>query len=239
MIRAVPGNGRRALGLLSALALSAACGGHTTSPTPMLAVQCAAVPPGGAAPLSVAFTVDVRNAPGPLAFDISYGDGARSSDPDARHLYAAAGEFVASITASSGGQAARCSVPVSVSAPAPAPSGDNAWPDASFRTTPVAVGSAISGRAPLTVQFNMCRSYDPEDDPLYFRMDLDGDGDFEYFGPTGADCRHEAVYAAGVRTVTLCVTDFDCPADAPWCPDLPRYRIHPYQCQSYVVTATP
>jgi hypothetical protein len=206
----------------------------------MLALQCAAVPPGGAAPLSVAFTLDVQNAPGSLAFDIAYGDGARSSDPDARHVYSAAGEYVASITLSSGSQTARCSVPIAVSAaPSPTPTGDNGWPNASFRTTPAAVGSAIAGKAPLTVQFNMCRSSDPEDNPLYFRMDLDGDGAYEFFGPTGADCRHEAVYAAGTRSVTLCVTDFDCPADAASCPDLPRYRIHPYQCQGYTVTATP
>jgi PKD repeat protein len=239
MRRAESGRCRRACGLVAALALSTACAHDTTAPTPTLAIQCAAVPPGGAAPLSVAFTLDAQNAPCPLTFDISYGDGARSVDPDARHLYSAAGEYVASITLSSGNQTARCSVPISVSPPAPPPAGDNGWPNASFRTTPAAAGSTINGRAPLTVQFNMCRSSDPEDNPLYFRMDLDGDAAYEFFGPTGADCRHEAVYAAGTRTVTLCVTDFDCPADAPWCPDLPRYRIHPYQCQSYTVVATP
>jgi len=202
-------------------------------------MQCAAVPAGGAAPLSVAFTLDVQGAPAALAFDISYGDGARGTDPDARHVYTTAGAYVASITLTSGNQTARCSVPISISSPAPVPPVDNGWPTASFRTTPPAVGSTITGKAPLTVQFNMCRSFDPEEDPLYFRMDLDGDGAFEMYGPTGADCRHEAVYPAGTRTVTLCVTDFDCPADAAWCPDLPRYRVHPYQCQSYSVVATP
>src|SRR5512143_1092730 len=158
MGKAKSGRSRRACGLIAALALSTACDHQTTAPTAMLAIQCAAVPAGGAAPLSVAFTLDVQNAPGALTFDISYGDGARSGDPDARHVYSAAGEYVASITLSSGTQTARCSVPISVSTPTPAPTGDNAWPNASFRTTPVAAGATITGRAPLTVQFNMCRS---------------------------------------------------------------------------------
>jgi PKD repeat protein len=221
------------------VAAGAACSRGTTTPTPVLAIQCAAVPSGGAAPLSVAFVLDVQNASGPLAFGISYGDGAQGNDPDVRHVYSAAGEYVASFTLSSGNRAARCSIPISVAPPSPVSPVENGWPNASFRTTPSAVGATITGKASLTVHFNMCQSSDPEGDPLYFRMDLDGDGTYELFGPTGADCRHEAVYAAGTRTVTLCVTDFDCPADAAWCPDLPRYRVHPYQCQSYTVVATP
>jgi len=86
------------------------------------------------------------------------------------------------------------------------------------------------------VQFNLCRSADPDGDRLYFRMDLDGDGAYELFGASGADCRHETTYAAGTRSVTLCVTDVDCPS-SPLCEGAPR--LHPFQCMSYTVTATP
>ena len=230
---------RRSVALALAAAAASACSrGTTTQATPAMALQCAAVPPAGPAPLSVAFALDVQNAPGPLAVGVSYGDGGQGGDPNARHVYSTPGEYVASITVTAGNQTARCSIPISVVPASPLPPAENRWPDASFRTTPPAVGTTITGRAPLTVQYNMCRSTDPDGDPLYFRMDLDGDGQYEHFGPTGGDCRHEAVHPAGTRSVTLCVTDFDCPPDAV-CDDLPRYRIHPYQCQGYTVVATP
>ena len=121
---------------------------------------------------------------------------------------------------------------------APSPETENRWPDPSYRTTPAAVGSSITGRAPLKVLYNLCRSQDPDGDGLFFRMDLDGNGSYEHFGTTGADCSHEATYAVGTRTVALCVTDGYCPA-WPLCEDLPRWRFHPYQCMSYEVSATP
>jgi len=40
----------------------------------------------------------------------------------------------------------------------------------------------------------------------------------------------------GTRTVTVCVTDVNCPS-WPICWDYPP--IHPYQCRSYTVTAVP
>lgn len=61
---------------------------------------------------------------------------------------------------------------------------------------------------------------------------------YELFGATGADCRHEATYPVGTRTATICVTDVDCPS-WPLCDDAARGRLHPYQCMSYTVTATP
>jgi PKD repeat protein len=208
-----------------------------TDATAPLSVDCAAAPASGAVPLTVAFGLDVRNATGAASFSISYGDGAQGNDPDARHVYTVAGDYVASITVTAGGQTARCWVPIAVT-PAPGtPATENRWPEPSFRTTPPAVGDAITGKAPLTVQFNMCRSLDPDGDPLFFRMDLDGDGVYELAGATGGDCRHEAAYAVGARTVTLCVTDVDCPG-WPSCSDIARLRLHPYQCQSYSLTAT-
>jgi hypothetical protein len=68
-------------------------------------------------------------------------------------------------------------------------------------------------------------------------MDLDGDAAWEHFGTTGADCSHEATYDIGTHTATVCVTDGNCPS-WPLCDDLPRWRLHPYQCTTYEVTAT-
>ena len=63
-----------------------------------------------------------------------------------------------------------------------------------------------------------------------------GDGAFEFTGSSGADCRHLATYAVGTRTVTICVTDVNCPS-WPICWDDPP--LHPYQCRSYTVNAVP
>lgn len=225
--------------LATAVAASPACQETTTEPAPALAIQCSASPASGPAPLSVGFGVDIANATGPVSISISYGDGAQGSDPDARHQYQDPGEYVASITVTAGAETARCSIPISVAAapaPTPTPPQDNRWPEPSFRTTPAASGSSISGKAPFTVSYNLCRSVDPDGDRLYFRMDLDGDGAYELFGASGADCRHEATYAVGARTATVCVTDVDCPS-WPLCDHAPR--LHPFQCMSYVVTAVP
>jgi PKD domain len=208
---------------------------------PALTIECAALPASGPAPLSVAFGLDVKNAVGAFSVSLSYGDGAQGTNPDARHVYAVAGDYVAAITVTAGAETARCSLPIAVAGgplPTPSPGADNQWPDPSFRTQPAAVGSSITGKAPLSVLYNLCRSQDPENDGLFFRMDLDGDGTFEWIGTTGADCSHSATYAAGTRTATVCVTDGDCP-NWPLCEDLPRWRFHPYQCMSYTVTATP
>jgi PKD repeat protein len=236
----MPRHTRLAVVLVLAVGGSPACQKETTTQSaPPLKIQCSANPASGQAPLTVAFGLDVANALGALTVAISYGDGTQGTDPDARHVYTAAGDFVASFTVTAGVETARCSVPLSVApgpAPTPTPAVENRWPDPSFRTTPPASSSGITGKAPFTVQYNLCRSTDPDGDRLYFRMDLDGDGSYEFSGATGADCRHEATYSAGTRTVTLCVTDVDCPS-WPLCADRPR--LHPFQCESYSVTATP
>lgn len=230
--------------LATVLALAAvslhACQKTTTEATPPLGLSCSANPAAGSAPLTVAFALDVAHALGTPTISISYGDGTQGTDPDARHVYATAGDFVASFTVTAGTETARCSVPVSVApglAPTPPPAALNSWPDAWFVTNPSAdVYNAITGKAPLSVSFNMCRSSDPDGDRLSFRMDLEGDGVYELVGVTGADCRHQTTYAVGARTATICVTDVDCP-DWPSCERAPKF--HPYQCMSYTVTATP
>ena len=217
------------------------CSNGTTEATPALAIECAAIPPSGPAPLTVAFGLDVKNAVGTLQVSLSYGDGTQGTDADARHVYSAPGDFVASITVSAGVETARCSVPIAVApaaAPSPGPDLENRWPDPFFRTNPPASGSTITGKAPLAVRFNLCQSQDPDGDGLFYRFDLDGNGAYEYVGTTGGDCSHEATYPVGTRTATVCVTDGYCTA-WPLCEDLPRNRFHPYQCMSYTVTATP
>jgi PKD repeat protein len=222
--------------LILALAL-AACEDSATDATPPLEISCTAIPPAGFAPLSVVFGLDVTNAAGGFTVRLDYGDGTQGTDPAARHVYRSAGSYAASITVTSGSQSARCSMPIRVVEEQPPPLIDNRWPDPSFRTTPAADGSSVSGPAPLAVLYNLCRSQDPDGDGLFFRMDLDGDGAWEHFGTTGADCSHEATYGVGMHTATVCVTDGNCPA-WPLCDDLPRWRYHPYQCMTYDVRAT-
>lgn len=227
--------------LAAAAAVLPACQTTTTEAPPPLAINCSAIPPSGQAPLSVAFGLDVMNALGTLGVSISYGDGAQGTDPNARHVYSVPGDYMASITVTAGAETARCSLPISVAptpalTPSPTPVPPNRPPDALFLTVPAASGTSIRGKAPFLVSFNMCRTTDPDGDRLLFRMDLDGDGRFEVFGSSGADCRHEMTYAVGMRTATLCVADVGCPS-WPICWDYPP--LHPYQCRSYSVTAMP
>jgi hypothetical protein len=230
---------RARVALVIAACALPACQETTTEPTPPLVITCSAAPMAGPAPLDVGFGLSIQNAEGALAVAVSYGDGTQGTNPDARHVYSAAGEYMASITVSAGTQTARCSIPISVApapSPQPTPQAQNRPPDAEFRTTPPASAGLILGKAPFHVNFNMCTTTDPDDDRLLFRMDLDGDGNLEYRGSSGADCRHEATYAVGTRTVTLCVSDVNCPS---W-PLCEAYApLHPFQCRSYTVTATP
>jgi hypothetical protein len=210
----------------------------TTESTPTLAIRCSANPTSGPAPLSVAFGLDVAGAVGTISVAIQYGDGTQGTNPDARHVYAGPGEYMASLTVSAGVETARCSLPISVApapAPTPTPRTSNQPPHAKFKTNP-ASGAALTGTAPFHVDYNMCMTVDPDGDELLFRMDLDGDGNFEFHGSSGADCRHGVSYAVGTRTATQCVTDVDCPS-WPLCQDYPP--LHAFQCRSYSVTAVP
>lgn len=211
----------------------------TTQATAPLAVGCSANPTAGPAPLTVAFGLDVANALGAITVAIQYGDGTPGTDPDVRHVYGVAGDYMASFTVTAGIETARCSVPISVApapAPTPTPRAANQPPVPEFRTTPATSGSSLTGTAPFRVEFNLCRTVDADGDALYYTMDLDGDGGFEFHGATGVDCRHAATYAVGTRTATVCVTDKDCPS-WPLCDDYAP--LHPFQCRSYTVTAVP
>ena len=216
---------------LAALALGLPACGTETVVTPSLNAACAASPSSGQAPLVVSFSLNVAGAEGAIGVRIDYGDGASGSEIGAPHTYVGAGSYTASFSVSTPTQSALCSTPVRVEAPPPAPptppAGPNQAPIAVFRTNPVPDASDVfAGTTPLTIFFNMCPSSDPEGDPLFFRMDLDGDGTFEEEGATGADCRHSHDYdVPGTYVPRVCVTDLT----------TSRTPAHPYQCHDYVV----
>jgi len=230
------------IGLAFAVAALLAAGGPgcnkgDTLASPTLTAECAAAPASGTAPLTVAFSLNVSGAQGAFTVAVSYGDGASGTTPDQPHTYAAPGSYTAAFTVKTTLQSALCSTTVTVSpTPAPTPTPPNQPPDAVFKTNPDALGGTITGKAPLDAAFNMCTTTDPDKDPLSFKMDLDGDGAFEHQGSTGADCRHDTTYAVGTRKATICVTDIAC-TTWPACAGAPL--LHPYQCRSYTVVATP
>jgi hypothetical protein len=214
-----------------------ACQKGQTVTAPSLTAQCAASPGSGTAPLTVAFTLNVAGAQGAFSVAIDYGDGTKGTEPDRPHVYTSAGSYTPSFTVTTSTQSARCSAAVTVAAPAPTPTpGPNQPPQAVFKTKPSASGSTISGKAPLTVEFNLCLTEDPEKDPLRYTMDLNGDGAYEFQGSTGADCRHPATYGVGTHPATICVTDIAC-TTWPACAGYPT--LHPLQCRGYSVVVGP
>ena len=235
----MPHNGRVGLsrtvarGLLAVGALAFGCG-RSAVVEPSLSATCAALPASGPAPLLVGFSLNVAGAHGNVTININYGDGSNGTDVAAVHRYADPGSYTAAFTVTTSSQSALCTTPVRVEAaaavapqPVPPPNdGPNQPPDAVFRTTPdPGPGGGFTGRPPLTIQFNLCTSSDPEHDPLRFRMDFQGDGDFELSGPTGADCRRSFSYPAGSFSPRICVTDLSSGLDP----------LHPDQCRTYSV----
>jgi hypothetical protein len=184
----------------------------------------------------VSFSLNAAGAQGTMSVRIDYGDGAAGTQVSAPHTYAEPGSYTASFSVSTPTQSALCSAPLRVEAapaasPAPAatptPAAGNRAPTAVFNTNPdPAANDVFTGVPTFTVTFNMCRTTDPESDPLNFRMDLDGDGVFEVDGPTGSDCRRSFSYARfGIYVPRVCVTDLLSS----------RSPAHPYQCRNYVV----
>ncbi len=199
--------------------------------TPSLGVSCEARPSSGAAPLAVAFLVAVSGADGAFSVAVSYGDGANGSDPDAPHTYLTEGTFTASFTVATATQSARCATSITVGpgpAASPSPTG-NQPPNAIFKSTPAAVNGTISGTAPFSVRFNMCASWDPDGDLLWFLMDFDGDGVFDSVGTTGANCRKDFVYRAGSFRARMCLHDMLPSGEA----------LHDDQCHVFNVVAAP
>ena len=203
-----------------------------TITAPTLSATCSAQPSTGSAPLPVSFALGVSGAEGTFRVDVSYGDGANGTDPDAPHTYSAAGVFTAAFTVATSTQTARCSTVVTVmppnNGPTPPPSG-NQPPHPVFKSVPLANHGTITGTAPLSVRFNMCLSADPDGDKIYFTMDFNGDHDIDQGGTTGGNCRRDHVYTAGTWTAYNCVRDIDANGQA----------LHDDQCATYTVVATP
>lgn len=219
------------LGLALGFVAGPGCDKKETVVAPALSATCEARPASGQAPLTVSFALNVAGAEGPFTVSISYGDGATGTNPDLPHTYATAGSFTASFEVTTATQSARCATAIGVTAgtsPGSPPVG-NQPPAAVFKSTPDAVRGEIAGTAPLAVRFNMCASTDPEKDTLYFLMDFDGDGKWEVHGTTGASCRRDNTYALGTYKAVNCLADVG-PDGVP---------LHPYQCHSYTVKATP
>jgi hypothetical protein len=224
------------LPLVAAGVLAVACGDTKSVVVPSLTATCVARPSSGTAPLPVNFTLDVSGAQGAMSVAINYGDGAAGTDPTAQHVYAAPGSYTATFTVTTPGQSALCSTAVRVDAPvAPSPSPIeptvNLPPDPVFATAPDAsAGGEFYDSIPFTIMFNMCRTTDPEHDPLRFTMDFEGDGITEVDGTTGADCRRSFTYEVkGIYRPKVCVTDLG--SD--------RLPQHKFQCKVYEVTARP
>jgi hypothetical protein len=160
---------------------------------------------------------------------VSYGDGTSGTSPDLPHTYAAAGVFTPAFTVTTATQSARCSATVTAmpsTVPSPPP---NQPPNPVYKSTPDAVGSTISGTAPLGVRFNLCASTDPEGDRLYYHYDFGGDGKSDWGGTTGAHCRVDHVYAAGTWRSRTCLHDTDANGEA----------LHDDQCRFFTVVAAP
>jgi hypothetical protein len=172
----------------------------------------------------------VSGAEGPFSVSLAYGDGTTGVNPDVPHTYVVGGVFTAAFTITTATQSARCATTVTaLPSTVPSPPTTNQPPIPVFKSTPDAVGSTLSGTAPLSVRFNMCASSDPEGDPLYFLMDFDGDGKIDWEGLTGAHCRADHVYAAGTWKARNCLHDIDADGEAR----------HDDQCRIYSVVVTP
>jgi hypothetical protein len=218
--------GRAAIAALCALGVTVA-GCHDSPTSPAMSATCEAQPSTGAAPLAVRFLLSVAGAQGPFAIAVAYGDGTAGADPDAVHTYTAAGRYAASFTVSTATQSARCAATVTVAVQPPPP--PNQPPQAVYKTSPRDVSGVVSGKAPFDVTLNMCASSEPENDPLYFLIDFEGDGHWDSRGTTGAACRKTNTYAAGTYHPLLCLHDMG-PTGEP---------LHDDQCRSYTVVANP
>lgn len=74
--------------------------------------------------------------------------------------------------------------------------------------------NVIVGTSPLELDVNLCRSVDPDEDPILFTIDADGDGTLDEAGTHGGNCRRTFTYTAEAGQVRelspiVCVVDVD------------------------------
>lgn len=144
----------------------------------------------GPKPLTVNFTgSDSSDADGSIVnYSWNYGDGNSSNSVDPSHTYTSSGIYTATLTVTDNdGLTDSDSVIITV-----------------LNASPVAIISAnpLSGEAPLLVSFDASSSYDPDGTISAYSWDL-GDG----ATATGSSTSH--IFAEGLYTVTLTVTDND------------------------------
>jgi hypothetical protein len=236
------GGDRRGAWYLALLVLPLAlpaCQSETPAAASSLTVACSAAPPSGPAPLDVSFQVNVAGAAGAINVQINYGDGTTGTDVARSHTYATAGTYTATFSVSTASQSALCTTTIRAEphvyvdpTPPPPTGGANRPPDVVFHADPDPEPGFLfrSTQPRFTIGFNVCQSSDPEGDDILYQMDLDGDGDFEVNGATGADCRRSHTYTRrGTTRPQVCVTDL--------APSLqPR---HNFQCRTYTVVLRP
>jgi hypothetical protein len=216
----------RTLACLLALVLPACQ--EDTPTTPAMSATCEARPATGPVPLVVSFLLNISGAQGTTTVAISYGDGQSGTNPSAPHTYSNGGSYTASFDVTTSTQSARCSAVVTATGTA-GPSGGNKPPNAVFKVSPGEVGGRVTGKAPFTVNFNMCPTSDPEGDELYFLFDFDGNGTFDFGGITGFHCRADRTYAVGTYKPEICVHDRNAA----------RIPLHDDICATYTIDATP
>jgi PKD domain len=185
-----------AVALLGLIHTSCGDDGSATSPTGgSISLTCSVSPGEGPALLIVSLAVEVTPFV-PTSVFINYGDGTSGNNPNAPHVYAAAGTYSVAVTATSATETLSCQSRVSVSAPLPGP--PNSAPIPSFRTDP----NPPVGPAPLDLGINLCQTVDPDGDRMTFHFDF-GDG----VRSTPGVCRARHVYSRGTYTAKACVTD--------------------------------
>lgn len=120
---------------------------------------------------------------------------------------------------------------------------DNLPPNVIYKVRPVPENRIVDGQLerwivgngsvgdPLLIEFNVCRTADPESDRLFFSMDADADNRLDEAGTHGGTCRQTFAYFADIgetkeTEATICVVDLDAaglPRRTP--PECRKYRI--------------
>jgi PKD repeat protein len=162
-----------------------------------LQVSCSVSPSAGFVPLTVNLTTNVQGNTPSYGLVVDFGDGTTGNNGNVSHVYGSPGGYTLRVVASAEGQTAECRQ--SVTAQSRPPAAASRPPVLRVRTNP----APAAGPAPLTVNFNLCTSQDPEGVRLSFKYNY-GDGRVTDYVDA---CSKEHTYAAGSYVALLCVTD--------------------------------
>jgi plastocyanin len=118
-------------------------------PAPPLTLACQAQPRRGDVPLTVRFRAFPSGGTGSYAYEWRFGDGGASTQPHPQHTYVSRGSMLATVTVTSGDQAATCErtiEPGTAAGPAPQPPGPGPSPGASPTPIPDLVITIVGDR---------------------------------------------------------------------------------------------